>query len=100
MTFDLTPYGPSDLVYIDGSHAEPWVARDTENAFQLLAPTGAILWDDCWWSDVQRVLGRHAAQRPIYLFEDNHTAGYLQIEGKPVRAAVGSAARPSTSEPR
>lgn len=86
LKFDLSPYAPFDLVYIDGSHAEPWVARDTENAFKYLSPTGAILWDDCYWSDVQRVLARWGKERPIYLFEDKMTAGYLQIDGKPVTA--------------
>ena len=76
--------GPFDLIYVDGSHAEPWVARDTENAFALLAPTGAILWDDCFWHDVLSVLGRSGRHQPIYLFEDGSTAGYLQIDGKAV----------------
>jgi predicted O-methyltransferase YrrM len=85
LSFDFEGFGPFDLIYVDGSHASPWVDKDTENAFRLLAPTGAILWDDCLWSDVQRALGRYAKQRPIYFFEDDHTAGYLQIDGKAVR---------------
>jgi predicted O-methyltransferase YrrM len=82
--FDFTGLGPFDLIYVDGSHAEPWVARDTENAFALLAPTGAILWDDCFWHDVLSVLGRSGRHQPIYLFENGSTAGYLQIAGKAV----------------
>ena len=82
--FDFSGHGPFDLIYVDGSHAEPWVDKDTENAFRLLSPTGAILWDDCNWSDVQRVLGRYGKNHPIYLFEDGETAGYLQIDGVPV----------------
>jgi predicted O-methyltransferase YrrM len=85
MAFSFAGLGPMDLIYIDGSHAEPWVAKDTENAFKLLGPTGAILWDDCLWRDVQRVLGRFGRERPIYRFEDGHTAGYLQRDGSPVR---------------
>jgi predicted O-methyltransferase YrrM len=85
MTYDFSALAPFDLIYIDGSHAEPWVQKDTENAFAFLAPTGAILWDDALWSDVQRVLGRYTRSRPIYLFEDDKTAGYLQFEGNPVR---------------
>jgi predicted O-methyltransferase YrrM len=84
LQFDFTGLGPFELIYVDGSHAEPWVARDTENAFNLLAPTGAILWDDCFWHDVLAVLGRYGRKYPIHLFEDNCTAGYLQIDGKPV----------------
>jgi len=84
LDFDFTGLGPFDLIYVDGSHAERWVARDTDNAFALLAPTGAILWDDCLWHDVLSVLGRRGDEFPIYLFEDSSTAGYLQIDGKPV----------------
>lgn len=85
LSFDFAPFGPFELIYVDGSHARPWVDKDTENAFELLAPTGALLWDDCLWSDVQRSLASYAADRPIYLFEDGHTAGYLQRDGEPVR---------------
>ena len=85
LSFDFAPLGPFELIYVDGSHARPWVDKDTENAFKLLAPTGAILWDDCLWSDVQRTLASYAAERSIYLFEDGHTAGYLQRDGEPVR---------------
>jgi predicted O-methyltransferase YrrM len=84
LTFDFSSLAPFDLIYVDGSHASPWVDKDTENAFRLLSPTGAILWDDCLWRDVQRALGRFAVDRPIFLFEDDHTAGYLQIDGQPV----------------
>jgi Methyltransferase domain len=82
--FDFTGLGPFNLIYVDGSHAEPWVARDTENAFAPLAPTGAILWDDCFWHDVLSVLGRSGRHQPIYLFENGSTAGCLQIDGKAV----------------
>jgi predicted O-methyltransferase YrrM len=85
LNYDFSSLGPLDLIYVDGSHAYPWVQKDTENAFLLLAPTGAILWDDCYWRDVQRVLSYYAKTRPIYCFEDNRTAGYLQIKGKPVQ---------------
>jgi len=88
MTYDFSDLAPVNLVYIDGSHAERWVQKDTENAFSVLAPTGAILWDDCLWRGVQRVLGRFARDKPIYRFEDNSTAGYVQIDGKPI--SVGS----------
>ena len=84
ITFNFSELPTMDLILIDGSHAEPWVEKDTENAFKMVSPTGVILWDDCYWSDVQRVLGRYAQSRPIWIFENGHTAGYLQINGKPV----------------
>lgn len=81
---DFSVLAPVGLIYIDGSHAERWVARDTENAFNCLGPTGAILWDDCYWADVLKVLGRYAKQHPIFMFEDGQTAGYVRIDGKPL----------------
>jgi hypothetical protein len=83
MDYDFSKLGSMDLIYIDGSHAEPWVKRDSENAFQLLSPSGAILWDECFWSDVQKVLGQYAKTKPIYCFEDGYTAGCLQWDGRP-----------------
>lgn len=35
-----------DLIYIDGDHTYEAVARDAENAWQLLAPGGIIVFDD------------------------------------------------------
>jgi len=84
LKFDFHELGPFELIYIDGSHARLWVERDTENAFKLLAPTGAILWDDCYWKDVMSVLGQYGRSYPIYLFEDGRTAGYFQIDGKSI----------------
>jgi hypothetical protein len=81
---DFSALGPIGLIYIDGSHAEQWVAKDTENAFRFLGPTGAILWDDCYWADVLGVLGHYRKQHPIFMFEDGQTAGYVRIDGKPL----------------
>jgi len=84
LNFDFTGLGPFGLIYIDGSHARKWVEKDTANAFRLLAPTGAILWDDCYWSDILSVLGQYGRTHPIHLFEDGQTAGYVQIDGRPL----------------
>ena len=46
-TFDYSPYkGRCDLVYIDGDHSLAMVSSDTNSAFAMLAPGGAIVWDD------------------------------------------------------
>src|SRR5947209_18270678 len=46
-TFDYGPYtGRIDVVFIDGSHAYPYVRADTEAALRMLSPRGAIVWDD------------------------------------------------------
>lgn len=48
-TFDFSPWHDRcDLVYIDGSHSAPYVASDTRNAFSMVRPGGAIVWDDYW----------------------------------------------------
>ena len=38
--------GAIDLIYIDGGHTYEYVKSDTENALELLSPTGTIVWDD------------------------------------------------------
>lgn len=48
-TFDFAPWhGSCDLVYVDGAHSEAYVASDTANALELVAPGGAVVWDDYW----------------------------------------------------
>lgn len=72
--FDFAPWhGRCDLVYIDGAHSPEYVESDTRNAFKMLSPTGAIVWDDYWWSvpgvgaildHLQRVQGLDLARIP------------------------------------
>lgn len=38
--------GPLDLIFIDGGHSYECVRSDTENAMQVLAKRGCILWHD------------------------------------------------------
>jgi predicted O-methyltransferase YrrM len=46
-TFDPTPYrGTMDFIWVDGDHSYEGVRNDSEKAFQMLAPGGAILWHD------------------------------------------------------
>jgi predicted O-methyltransferase YrrM len=46
-TFDFSPYrGRMDLVFIDGSHSEPYVLSDTRAALEMLSERGTIVWDD------------------------------------------------------
>ncbi len=46
--FDFSPYaGQMDMVFIDGSHALPYVKTDTESALQLIKKSGGwIVWHD------------------------------------------------------
>lgn len=48
-----------DLIYIDGSHQAPDVLFDAVVAFKLLAPAGAMIFDDYLWID------RHAPERNL-----------------------------------
>ena len=45
--FDTKPYQKTmDFVFVDGDHSYEYVKNDTEKAFELLAPNGAIAWHD------------------------------------------------------
>lgn len=46
-TFDDTPYHDwADLVFVDGSHAESYVASDSQKAMRMVRPGGLVLWHD------------------------------------------------------
>jgi predicted O-methyltransferase YrrM len=46
-TFDPTPYrGTMDFIWVDADHSYDGVKNDSEKAFAMLAPGGAILWHD------------------------------------------------------
>jgi hypothetical protein len=48
-SFDFSPWaGKCDLVYVDGAHSAPYVRADSTNALQMVARSGAIVWDDYW----------------------------------------------------
>jgi predicted O-methyltransferase YrrM len=55
--FDFSPY-PSDFVFIDGSHAYPYVRNDSERAMTMLRNgRGVLLWHDYGeWEGVTRAL--------------------------------------------
>lgn len=57
-----------DLVFVDGGHSLPVITKDTENAFRILSPNGAILWDDYFhlYPDVVTYLDDLAEQYPLH----------------------------------
>jgi hypothetical protein len=67
-TFDFSPwYGKIDLVFVDGSHATPYVENDTEVALKLVGDRdGLILWHDynSAWPDVTNVLENYLGRDP------------------------------------
>ncbi len=47
LAFDPSPYSQAmDFIFIDGDHTYDFVKNDTEKAFKMLAPNGAIVWHD------------------------------------------------------
>lgn len=47
LTFDFAPFARrAQLVFVDGCHHERFAASDSENALQMVAPGGAVLWHD------------------------------------------------------
>ena len=77
-TFDFSPYdGSIDLVFVDASHAYPYVKSDSLQALRLLRPGGGlIVWHDYSrdWPGVIRALDElHRAGGPF--------AGLQRVEG-------------------
>lgn len=67
-SFDFTPHlGRCDIVFVDGSHAAPYVRHDAETAWKLWSKTrGGILfhdYDNHNWPGVSQVL-ESLAQEP------------------------------------
>jgi hypothetical protein len=58
----------AEFIYVDGGHSLPCITRDTENAFRVLDPDGAILWDDYFhlYPDVVSYLDELADRYPLH----------------------------------
>jgi predicted O-methyltransferase YrrM len=57
-----------DLVFVDGGHSLPLIAKDTENALRILSSNGTILWDDYFhhYPDVVTYLDEFAVRYPLH----------------------------------
>jgi predicted O-methyltransferase YrrM len=70
--------GPFDLIFIDGSHIEPYVRSDSENAMKHLAPGGMIVWHDYAMiravSDVVDAFAREYHAMKMYALEGTRLA--------------------------
>lgn len=54
MDFDFSPYRASmDFVLVDGDHTYPFVKVDSQNALQMVAPGGVVVWDDYYTESPQ-----------------------------------------------
>ena len=58
----------AELILIDGGHSTPIIARDTDNAFRVLADNGVVLWDDYFhlYPDVVSYLDRLSRERTLW----------------------------------
>jgi predicted O-methyltransferase YrrM len=65
--FDFKSFhGKIDLFFIDGAHTEDYVASDSCNAFECIAPNGWVLWHDCFTPQVFKVLKQIAEMTKLY----------------------------------
>ncbi|WP_216907229.1 class I SAM-dependent methyltransferase [Synechococcus sp. CCY 0621] len=79
-TFDTTPYRRMmDYVFIDGDHSYEYVKNDTQKAFELLAPNGAIVWHDFAGKSegVVQYLSELAVERPLMRIKNTCLVLYL-----------------------
>jgi predicted O-methyltransferase YrrM len=76
--FDFSPFaGQMDLVFVDGAHTAEYVRSDSLAAFEMLAPGGTVVWDDChlYHPGVSRGLAElRRAGRPITRIETSRFA--------------------------
>jgi hypothetical protein len=81
--FDPTPYEKKmDFIFVDGDHSYEGVKNDTEKAFKMLAPGGAILWHDYGASSdlgLVRFFVEFTRQTP--LFRIKKTSLLLHVDG-------------------
>lgn len=79
---DHEPYrNRCDLIFVDGAHAYSYVHSDSRKAFEMLSPTGIILWHDykkrsgvC--REVMRALDEIAATHPLRRLAGTHLVAY------------------------
>ncbi len=81
-TFDTSPLrGSMDFVWVDADHSYDGVRNDTEKAFELLAPGGAIMWHDFSADSPGLVdfIAEFTARQPLFLIQ--RTSVLLHLDG-------------------
>lgn len=95
--FDTKPYQKTmDFVFVDGDHSYEYVKNDTEKAFELLAPNGAIAWHDFAGKSegVVRFLRELAFEKPLMRIRNTCLVLYIDnmdfdtYEWKPLQASL------------
>jgi predicted O-methyltransferase YrrM len=86
-TFDwATLPVPFDIVFIDGCHSYPYVAKDTENARKHVRPGGLILWHDYGYvKDVSDVVDKTASEIKVRAIAGTRLA--VGFQGPPATVA-------------
>jgi predicted O-methyltransferase YrrM len=87
LTFDFTPYSPSQFIFIDGGHSREIVASDTHRALSIVdRRSGVILWHDATRYGVKTELERRrAAGESIFLIDGTSLAIMRFVDGDPVK---------------
>ncbi len=80
--FDTTPYrGSMDFIWVDGDHSYKGVKNDTEKAFEMLAPGGAIFWHDFGPDSLELVRYFVKFTRTHPLFHIRRTSVLVHLDG-------------------
>jgi hypothetical protein len=80
--FDHEPWrGKCDLIFVDGAHAYSYVMNDSRKAFDMVSPTGTIIWHDYKKRkgvprEVLRALDEIARARPLRRLAGTHMVAY------------------------
>jgi predicted O-methyltransferase YrrM len=92
--FDHEPYrGRCDLVFVDGAHAQSYVMSDSRKAFDMVSPTGTIVWHDykkrsVVHRGVMRALNEIARAHPLKRLAGTHMVAYRRAWEVEVPAGV------------
>ncbi len=80
--FDPSPFrGSMDFIWIDGDHSYEGVKNDTEKAFEMLSPGGAIMWHDFGHESPGLVDYFIEFTRSRALFRIRRTSVLLHVDG-------------------
>jgi len=83
--------GSVDFVFVDGSHTNPEVEIDTENALRIVSPEGTVVWHDynTEFQDVVQCLARRSREVEIFHIMGTALAVHTKREGRPGLLARG-----------
>lgn len=96
-SFDTTPYRHMmDFIFVDGDHSYDYIKNDTQKAFELLAPNGAIVWHDFAGKSegVVRYLLELAIEKPLMRIKNTCLILYIEnmdfktYQWKPLQASL------------